>query len=395
MRPYIAKVHQQAEKYSKSGLIKILDSVLKEYTLYDSVFDSLVDGMVVLNFTHQIQMINKAAKRFLQISGRSLYEKKVWQLIKDTVLADFIKTALLAQDKVSGKDFCLSSSGCRVILSISIMPLVFEKNILGSIIHLQEVTEQREQSVRLSRAERLAALTTLTASVAHEIKNPLAAMSIHMQLLEKALNQDKLTPEFLRKTLNVVTEEIDRLNRTIVDFLFSVRPMDMKQQFCDLSILLKDLNALIGAELKEKGIQFDYLTAPDLPKVFIDEKLIKQALLNIINNSISAMNQAKTPHLILSTKQELNWVVISIKDNGCGIKESLLNKIFEPYYSTKENGSGLGLTVVYKIIQEHKGELQLDSKEGKGSIFYIKLPILSKERNLLKGNECIEGEKLR
>lgn len=384
MRPYMVKVQQQAEKYSKSGLIKILDNVLKEYALYDSVFDSLLDGMVVLSTSHQIQMINKAAKRFLQIHDRSLYESKIWELIKDHTLADFIKKSLLAQDKVIGKDFCLNCIKGRTILSLFILPLVSKKNILGSIIHLQDVTENREQAVRLSRAERLASLTTLTASVAHEIKNPLAAMSIHMQLLDKALDQNKLTPEFLRKTLGVVHEEIDRLNRTIVDFLFSVRPMNMQQQFYDLAILLKDLNNLIEAELEKKGIQFEYNPAPDLPQVFIDEKLMKQALLNIINNGIAAMSETKNPHLILSTKQEQNWVIIAIKDNGCGIKESLLNKIFEPYYTTKDNGSGLGLTVVYKIIQEHKGEMQLDSKEGKGSTFYIKLPILSKERHLLK-----------
>ena len=384
MNRFIQKALEKVDKLQKPELVTLLKSVTNEYQLYDMVFDSMGDGIIVVDANFSIQTINKSAKRFLSISSKAIFNGPVWNLINESNLSNFIKTNLSSYDNVRDKEFVLTTPRGRRILSFSVMPMVSHKKIQGTIIYIQDVTEARELAVKLNRAERLASLTNLTANVAHEIKNPLAAISIHIQLIKKALDNNCCTKELIEKYLSIIDDEIHRLNQTIVDFLFSVKPINLDQKSDLINPIIEDILALVGEELKAKNIDFKFEPQEDLPLLFIDAKLIKQALLNVINNAVAAMSKTKRPFLYLKSYIENNYEVIKIQDNGCGIPESALNKIFEPYYTTKEDGSGLGLTIVYKIVQEHQGELQLDSIESKGTTFYIKLPIKNQQKFLAK-----------
>lgn len=384
MNRFIQKALEKVDKLQKPELVTLLKSVTNEYQLYDMVFDSMGDGIIVVDANFSIQTINKSAKRFLSISSKAIFNGPVWNLINESNLSNFIKTTLSSYDNVRDKEFVLTTPRGRRILSFSVMPMVSHKKIQGTIIYIQDVTEARELAVKLNRAERLASLTNLTANVAHEIKNPLAAISIHIQLIKKALDNNCCTKELIEKYLSIIDDEIHRLNQTIVDFLFSVKPINLDQKSDLINPIIEDILALVGEELKAKNIDFKFEPQEDLPLLFIDAKLIKQALLNVINNAVAAMSKTKRPFLYLKSYIENNYEVIKIQDNGCGIPESALNKIFEPYYTTKEDGSGLGLTIVYKIVQEHQGELQLDSIESKGTTFYIKLPIKNQQKFLAK-----------
>jgi signal transduction histidine kinase len=219
--------------------------------------------------------------------------------------------------------------------------------------------------------------------VAHEIKNPLGSIGIHIQLIQKALgNKGKLDKGSISKYLEVVMEEVERLNGIVIDFLFAVRPMNAEMEPKDLNALVHDTVEFVKFELEEAGVEVDESYARALPSLDLDEKYIKQALLNIIKNAIAAMPDGGK--LIFETEVDANDVVLRISDTGVGIPEDQMAKIFEPYYTTKEFGSGLGLTVVYKIIQEHGGEISLSSKEGDGTTFSLCFPVPESERKLIE-----------
>jgi two-component system, sporulation sensor kinase E len=249
-------------------------------------------------------------------------------------------------------------------------------------VHMEDITEKRRKEAQLRRAESLASLTTLAAGVAHEIKNPLGSLSIHIQLIRKALqNKERVELAYLERHLGVVDEEIDRLNKIVVDFLFAVRPMDVKLREADPGELIAGIAEFIKPEAERAGVMIELTVGEDLPRVALDERLMKQAVLNLVKNALAAMPGGGK--LRLSAERVEDEVRISVEDSGVGISEEDLPKIFEPYFTTKENGTGLGLTITFKIVREHDGEIMVTSRAGHGSTFQISLPIPQKERRLL------------
>jgi hypothetical protein len=187
--------------------------------------------------------------------------------------------------------------------------------------------------------------------------------------------------QLIDKYLGVVNEEIDRLNHTVVDFLFAVRPMDMDQREGNINALLMELTNFVGIELERSHIDTVLELADNLPLIKFDERYMKQVLLNLIKNAMAAMSDGGV--LTIKTQVSDTDLFISVYDTGDGIAEENLSKIFEPYFTTKPSGSGLGLTLVYKIIREHQGEVSVKSKQGEGTCFIISLPIPQKERRLI------------
>ena len=219
--------------------------------------------------------------------------------------------------------------------------------------------------------------------MAHEIKNPLGSISIHIQLIQKALGNgaNGKNIETIQNYLDIVNEEVERLNGIIVDFLFAVRPMDVNLVAQNLNDLVHELFEFIHYELEEQKIRLEFNLDDRMPELQLDVKYMKQALLNIVKNAISAMPEGGT--LRVETIARDDQVELSIRDTGVGIPEENMTKIFEPYFTTKDFGSGLGLTLVYKIIKEHQGEINLESREGEGTTFTITLPVPQKEQRLL------------
>lgn len=385
MRQFVDKALKKVDKIDKKQLVQILRRISDEYQLLGDVYDSMTDGVIVLNHEHSVDFLNKAAERYLPLDSRRMAKHPIWDVIGDLNISSFLKDNLLKQENAKDFEFSLPSGNRRRLLSITLFPLVKRGKIRGSIIHIEDITEKKEQEARLNQIEKLASLTTVTASIAHEIKNPLAAISIHVQLLEKAVKAQKTDTAFFKKHFSIVKEEIERLSDKIGDFLFTVRPMTLVFMKQNINDLLSNLVSLIEVELLEKKVQLKFSLEKDLPLIFCDERSLKQAFLNIIKNAMAAMEGM--PGGLLKIKSSLEKksqkVVVKISDNGCGVSEELQQKIFEPYFTTKATGSGLGLTIVYKIIQEHQGEILFDSQEGFGSSFIIKFPLFKTEKPLL------------
>jgi signal transduction histidine kinase len=203
-----------------------------------------------------------------------------------------------------------------------------------------------------------------------------------MQLIQKALTRlEGVETGSIEEYVDVVNEEVERLNRIVVDFLFAVRPMNTVLEDAQLNPILRDLLEFMRYELEEANVILEEEFADELPMLQLDQKFIKQAVLNLVKNAIGAMPNGGT--LSVSTRQNGDDVILKIADTGEGMSEEVLNKIFEPYFTTRDFGSGIGLTLVYKIVKEHMGEISVVSQEGKGSTFEISFPIPQREQHLL------------
>jgi signal transduction histidine kinase len=222
----------------------------------------------------------------------------------------------------------------------------------------------------LSYSQKLAALGRLTSGVAHEIKNPLNAMVIHVALLRQKLAD--AGPE-ARGYLDVLDEEIRRLDRVVQGFLTFTRPEELQLDYVRLDEVIKEVLRLVSGEAGKKGIDVETDIPDDLPPVHGDRELLQQAFLNLMLNACEAMPEGG--RLGVMTRRGGNGrVEVDIEDSGMGISSDQLPKIFDLYYTTKDGGSGIGLSLVYRIVQLHDGDVEVDSTQGDGSRFTIKLP---------------------
>ncbi len=386
MRKFLNRALKMISKLDIDQIRQLMMHVVQENELLEMVLYSMTDGVVVLDEKHNIILLNKAAERLLPFKSGDALERPLWDALGDSSFSSFFHKALMNQENIEDKEIAIQSGGSTRVMSCTMMPLVRDGKIQGGLLHIEDVTEKKGKEARLRRAENLAALTTLTAGVAHEIKNPLGSISIHIQLIQKALNklpelEDNSKISMMQNYLDIVNEEVERLNGIIVDFLFAVRPMDMNLVGQDLNELIRELFEFMHYELEEQGIELVQNLEQDLPSLQLDAKYLKQALLNIVKNAISAMPEGGT--LTVITEMKDGQVQLVVADTGVGIPEENMAKIFEPYFTTKDFGSGLGLTLVYKIIKEHQGEINLHSREGAGTSFTISLPVPQKEKRLL------------
>ncbi len=366
-------------------LYTLVQSLVQENEQLEIVLSSIPGGVLVTDSQHHIIMINKPARRFLPLTTIDPADNPAWEVIATADLSTFLRTALEEDRGAAMRDFPVFHRDRNRTLSCGVLPLVDRGSIVGNMFYIEDVTELRAEEARLKRAEGLASLTTMAAGVAHEIKNPLASMSIHLQLMRRQMQGECASAEDLSESLDILEEETERLNNIVSDYLFAVRPQDSRPLPGDLNALITDLVQFLQYEMEGAHVRVLPLLDESVPSIPLDEGAMKRALLNLIKNAISAMPDGG--ELRLQTRREGDNVIVVVSDSGVGIPEELQGKIFEPYFTTRDTGSGLGLTVVYKVVKEHGGDLHMDSQSGRGTTFRISLPVPQSERKLLSGGE--------
>jgi len=362
---------------------ELLLSAVDEIDLLENILDSIDVGILVCDVNNNLVMVNKYAQRLLPLNYAE--GVKLVSAIGDERIAEFFRENLLNRERVMDREIDIVYKDLRRLLSVNVLPLVQDRRITGSLIYIDDITEKRNGEVRLRRAENLASLTTLAAGLAHEIKNPLGSISIHLQLLQKTLAKINCTNDKTDKYFNVIKEEVDRLNRIVVDFLFAVHPMSIELREGDINKLISKMMEFVTVEMEQSKILCLLELDEKVPKIKMDERLLNQAMLNLVKNAQSAMPKGGV--LTIATNYADNEIRISICDTGMGISKENLAKIFEPYFTTKETGTGLGLTQVYKIIREHHGEITVNSAPDTGTEFKIILPIPQTETRMIAYNE--------
>ena len=393
MTNFEKRVSGKISKLNDEQIEQLFEVLNDGKEIVEAVINSLHTGLIVCDKEFRIKIINKAVSRYIHFSiptPKLRFSKlSVWDLIIDCDIADYIKTSAVKGKFNKTKEFTVETVDGKIrFISVRLIPFVKKQKIAGTIITVDDVTEKRNQETQLRRMEGLASLTTLAANVAHEIKNPLGAISIHIQLLQKAIQKAReaegVLPDekFVEKHIEIVNEEIERLNGIVVDFLFAVRPINAELSFNDANTLITQFVDFCRPELEEKNIEVQTDLMENPPEILIDPKLFKQVILNLVQNSKSAMPDGG--RLWVNTLVKDGFFILNIADNGTGMDENTVSRIFGPYFTTKTTGTGLGLTMVYKIIKEFSGDIQVQSFLGEGTLFSISIPVPQREHRLLE-----------
>lgn len=381
MSQFVKKASSKIEKLSNEEILRIIETQTNDLKIRNYILDNSIEGSLMLDGSDNVIYLNATLTNLITLYPR----KKYTDVNVSKVIADSDMVAFIRKFRKSGKDtmeeyFQVSDSvhGQRSVICIASRV----SEIKALLFVFRDMTFFNRFKEEFRKNESLAQMTTMAAGVAHEIKNPLASISIYLQLMDKMMEKNgSMTREEAKKYLDVVSEEVDRINKIAVDFLFAVKPMKVNLAICNVNDIVKKTVSVVSAELKEKGIAFKQHLAVSLPKVLADSSLIQQSILNLINNAMQAMPEdRKDPAITVSTFMENDMVKISVADNGCGMTEEQMSKIFEPYYTTKSSGTGLGLTVLFKIMKQHEGDVTVSSTPGVGSEFTLQIPVPSSER---------------
>ena len=383
----LRKVIGNIDQFPLSELEKLIGEGLHESDIYRTLLDSLPEGHVIVTRDHRVVFVSKAMSRLIPADRRYRLREgvRIESSVFDKDVKDYMIAVLSGKERAEARDFAFQAGEGTSVMRVSFRTFEVDDESLTDIT-VRDITEEINKETKLRRSESLASMTTMAAGIAHEIKNPLAAMKIHLQLLRKAFrSKGRLSEEDADRYLSVLDEEIDHLNSIAVDFLFAVRPMNVELILGSINSVIDDLVVFLTPEANDKKIEIRTDLEAFLPSVELDQRYIRQSLLNIVENAFSAMPGGGV--LKISTKLDGDYETIRIEDNGTGIDEESLSKIFEPYFTTKASGTGLGLTVVYKVVKEHHGDIFVSSEMGKGTVFTIKLPVPRSQRKALVSKE--------
>jgi two-component system, sporulation sensor kinase E len=257
---------------------------------------------------------------------------------------------------------------------------------VGHAIILRDITESRRTEQQTIESERLNALTLLAAGVAHEIGNPLNSLNIHLQLMERQARKfGGAARDELQESIDVARSEIARLDSIVTQFLRAIRPTRPQLRPENINVVVQEAVRFFASQIEERDIVVEQELRSDLPLIQVDRDQMKQAFYNVIKNSLEAMKHRGI--LRIRTDMDDSHVFIKFVDTGGGISAENLSRIFEPYFTTKPSGTGLGLLIVRRIVREHGGELSIESSEGKGLTLTIRLPYIDKRVRMLEAGD--------
>ena len=348
-------------------------SALKENL--DQVLGNLQDGIMLFTGDGRAVLVSNAVNRFLHVDRNVLLGQHAREIFdRSTELGRTVRDAwdagvTLVQEEI------VTESGNRIEVSLDFIHDDRLREGLGALLtlHDQESVEVIENELELSR--RMAAIGRLTSGVGHEVKNPINAIVVHLELLKTKLGTNG-SPS--NRHLEVIDSEIHRLDRVVQTLVDFSRPVEVKLVEYDLRHVVADVVTLAAAEMSTRQVD---LTSqlPDYPLTAkVDVDLLKQALLNVVQNGAQAMPDGGKLEVMLL--EEGKFAIIQVQDQGAGISEELREKIFDLYFTTKKGGSGIGLAMTYRILQLHHGSIDVQSEIGRGSVFQLRIPLSPTDR---------------
>ncbi|MEO7932179.1 MAG: ATP-binding protein [Chthoniobacterales bacterium] len=371
---FLDRIHWVEPQAVQSTILRLA----REKGFFERVFNSLQEGVIVTDATSQILYLNQAACGLCGLNAKS----DLGELLTER-MRGLDWRGMSQSDRVVSRDMEIFYPQNR-LLNFYVVPfhLGEEGEIedlgpndenLGYAVILRDITETRKSTEESLESERFSALTLLAAGVAHEIGNPLNSLHIHLQLMERRIRKlEGRQRVALEESVEVAKEEVKRLDYIVNQFLRAVRPTQPQVQKEDINAIIRESVSFLAKEIEDRDVLVELDLAEDLPALELDRNQIKQAFYNLIKNSFQAMKTGGILHIASWRGDE--HVGVRFTDTGGGISPENMGRIFQPYFTTKESGSGLGLLIVRRIVREHGGEIDLESHEGKGLSIAIRLP---------------------
>ncbi len=347
-------------------------SALKENL--DQILSNLQDGILLFTGEGRAVLVSEAARRFLQIDRDRILGLHALEIFDSaTVLG-----RALAQAFEDGSDLenevVFTESGRRIQASVNFIRDERSPHGLGALVTLHDLESVEEIESELEVSRRMAAIGRLTSGVGHEVKNPINAIVVHLELLKNKLGEDN-APAL--RHLEVIDAEIHRLDRVVQTLVDFSRPVELQLREQDLRQVIADVLTLSSEELSTRNVQLESSLPPNPLLVNIDADLIKQAVINIIQNGAQAMPEGGKLRVVL--EEDRKSAVLRIADQGPGIPDDIREKIFDLYFTTKSEGSGIGLAMTYRILQMHHGSVEVQSELGRGTEFQLRIPLTATE----------------
>ena len=374
----------------------------QEKGFLETVFNAIQEGIIVTDSKGHITYLNDAACELFGLRAIDAIGKRLDERVRGL---DW--ESLTQSSGPVSRDLEIFYPANRFI-NFYIVPLMIEHRETGAVtgvadsrhrdgpgyseqvghaMILRDITESRRSAQQTIESERLNALTLLAAGVAHEIGNPLNSLHIHLQLMERQAHRlDRAAREELQESIDIARSEVNRLDSIVTQFLRAIRPSKPELHPEGVNTIVEETLRFLTPEIQDRDIAIEQELRSDLPMLQIDRDQMKQAFYNVIKNSLEAMKRGGT--LRIHTDRDDTHVLISFVDTGSGMSAENLGRVFEPYFTTKPSGSGLGLLIVRRIVREHGGELSIESSEGKGLTLTIRLPYIDKRVRMLEAGEA-------
>jgi two-component system, sporulation sensor kinase E len=383
---FLDKLLTRLDRVGQADLQAYLQRLSKEKGFFETIFNTLQEGIVVVDSRGRIQYLNHAITTLLGIDPAKAMGSSMAQHLKEL---DWPK--LLAEGRVVNRELEVFYPQQRY-LNFYLVPLEDDTSgLLGYAIIFHDQTARREQAREVLESERLNAVTLLAAGVAHELGNPLNSLNIHLQLLERDLKQrfgKGAKDGELLDSIRVARSEVARLDTIISQFLGAVRPAHSTRSMVSINEVVRESLRFLDPEIKDRDVIVQEELAEGLPPIPANPDQLKQAFYNLIKNAVQALSHGGI--LRVSTSRSDTQLEISFEDNGTGISTEDMAHITEPYFTRKKTGTGLGLFIVQRILHEHGGHLELLSRPDRGTTARIVLPLAERRVRLLGGGDGAE-----
>lgn len=376
---FFDRLVSRMDKLNPESLHTQLLRMVREQGFLETIFQTIQEGVLVIDNGGCLVYANQSAEKLVGFDFKTQRGHSMARFLREWDWEHLMdaRSQRAGWSSVVTREIEVMYPEHRFV-SVYAVPLeepeITEKSVL---IILRDVTDAHRREDSALESERINAVRMLAAGVAHEIGNPLNALNIHLQILSRDLRDEEGLSDEMREhyasLVRVARDEVERLDTIIRQFLSALRPQKPVLRPEQPAEVLRETLQVLQTQLENRRISVEVDVPAQIPTVLLDAAQIKQVFFNLIKNALEAMSDGGRLHILFSVSD--SFVDITIRDNGKGIPQEELGRLFEPYHTTKDKGNGLGLMIVKRIVEDHGGEIEVASKEGAGTSFKIRLPL--------------------